>query len=126
MIMMFVMYGASFAIQAFTRPVYGVALMLFYYDQRIRQEGFDIEWMMFQAGLVPPAPQPAQLEPQTLPTTEIPPSLPLTTEIEALPVDSVPDAAFEASAGHAPEAATEPAPQPPVTAPPDHSDSTAA
>jgi hypothetical protein len=24
------------------------------YDQRIRNEGFDIEWMMMQAGLVPP------------------------------------------------------------------------
>jgi hypothetical protein len=26
--------------------------MLFYYDQRIRKEGFDIEWMMQRAGLV--------------------------------------------------------------------------
>jgi hypothetical protein len=25
--------------------------MLFYYDQRIRTEGYDIEWMMAQAGL---------------------------------------------------------------------------
>jgi hypothetical protein len=27
--------------------------VLFYYDQRIRLEGFDIEWMMQQAGMVP-------------------------------------------------------------------------
>ena len=27
--------------------------MLFYFDQRIRKEGFDIEWMMQQAGLAP-------------------------------------------------------------------------
>jgi hypothetical protein len=53
-IMIFVFYGARFAIQAFTRPVYGIALMLFYYDQRIRQEAFDIEWMMLRAGLVVP------------------------------------------------------------------------
>jgi hypothetical protein len=33
------------------RPVYGIALVLFYYDQRIRKEGYDIEWMMEQAGL---------------------------------------------------------------------------
>jgi hypothetical protein len=37
--------------------VYGIALMLFYYDQRIRQEAFDIEWMMLKAGLVVPAAQ---------------------------------------------------------------------
>jgi len=40
--------------------VYGIALVLFYYDQRIRMEGFDIEWMMQQAGMadaLPPAPQ---------------------------------------------------------------------
>jgi hypothetical protein len=28
-------------------------LTLFYYDQRIRKEGFDIEWMMQAAGLAP-------------------------------------------------------------------------
>ena len=28
--------------------------MFFYYDQRIRLEGFDIEWMMQRAGLVVP------------------------------------------------------------------------
>jgi hypothetical protein len=59
MITIFVIYGAGFAVQALTRPVYGIALILFYYDQRIRQEGFDIEWMMMRAGLVvPQAPQP--------------------------------------------------------------------
>ena len=30
----------------------GVAL--FYYDQRVRKEGYDIEWMMQAAGLMPP------------------------------------------------------------------------
>jgi hypothetical protein len=30
--------------------------VLFYYDQRIRKEGFDIEWMMQQAGLTEPHP----------------------------------------------------------------------
>jgi hypothetical protein len=62
LVMLFIVYGASFAVQALVRPVYGIALVLFYYDQRIRQEGFDIEWMMQQAGMVtasPPAPQAA-------------------------------------------------------------------
>jgi hypothetical protein len=54
MLIMFVAYAAAFAVQAFTKPVYGIALVLFYYDQRIRIEGFDIEWMMQRAGLVVP------------------------------------------------------------------------
>jgi hypothetical protein len=53
-VMIFIIYGASFAVQALTRPIYGIALTLFYYDQRIRQEGFDIEWLMHRAGLVAP------------------------------------------------------------------------
>jgi hypothetical protein len=72
MVLLFVVYGAVFAVQALTRPVYGIALMLFYYDQRIRLEGFDIEWMMQQAGLVVPvshtpraAPWLAGMPPQT-------------------------------------------------------------
>jgi hypothetical protein len=56
MLIIFVAYAAAFAVQAFTKPVYGIALVLFYYDQRIRLEGFDIEWMMQRAGLVVPAP----------------------------------------------------------------------
>jgi hypothetical protein len=52
MVFLFTMYGASFAVQALTKPVYAIALLLFYYDQRIRKEGFDIEWMMRQAGIV--------------------------------------------------------------------------
>jgi uncharacterized membrane protein len=41
----------NFALQTLLAPVYITALMLFYYDQRIRTEGYDIEWMMAQAGL---------------------------------------------------------------------------
>jgi hypothetical protein len=43
-------------------PIYSTGLTLFYYDQRIRKEGFDIEWMMQAAGL---APQPELPTPQT-------------------------------------------------------------
>lgn len=63
MTILLISYAVSFAVQAFTQPVSGIALMLFYYDQRIRKEGYDIEWMMRQAGLVvpvaAPAPEPA-------------------------------------------------------------------
>jgi len=114
MILLFVIYGAGFAIQAFTRPVFGIALMLFYYDQRIRQEGFDIEWMMFQAGLVPPAPQPVQpdllseAQPSHSPEIAAPPALEAQPDPTPVPM------------------AEELAPEPAVTAPPDASDSTAA
>ncbi len=50
-LMLFLFYGSSFASQAFTNPVSGIALMLVYYDQRIRKEAFDIEWMMREAGM---------------------------------------------------------------------------
>ena len=55
--------AVGFAVLALILPVYGIALTLLYYDQRIRLEGFDIEWMMQQAGLVappPPAPPPSE------------------------------------------------------------------
>jgi hypothetical protein len=40
--------------QIILAPVPWIALVLFYYDQRIRKEGYDIEWMMQQAGLAQP------------------------------------------------------------------------
>lgn len=79
MIVLFVAYAAGFAVQALIKPIYGIALVLFYYDQRIRLEGFDIEWMMQRAGMVAPAatvgPAAAQIEehqsaePETQPAT---------------------------------------------------------
>lgn len=54
---MFAWYAISFAVQAFTRPVFGIALTLFYFDQRIRKEGFDIEWLMRGAGMAMPVPE---------------------------------------------------------------------
>jgi hypothetical protein len=59
MVAMFVTYGAFFAVKALTKPIYGIARIVFYFDQRIRKEGFDIEWMMQQAGMMsPPHPDP--------------------------------------------------------------------
>lgn len=56
-------YGMGIAAQALTKPVYAIAFVLFYFDQRIRHEGFDIEWMMTRAGLVVPEPQQPERQP---------------------------------------------------------------
>lgn len=47
----------NFATQVLLAPIIMIASVLFYYDQRIRKEGFDIEWMMERAGLAQPQPQ---------------------------------------------------------------------
>ncbi|HVN92250.1 MAG TPA: hypothetical protein VMT38_01065 [Terracidiphilus sp.] len=49
-------FVVDFLLQVLLAPVSAIALVLFYYDQRIRKEGFDIEWMMQQAGLAQPTP----------------------------------------------------------------------
>jgi hypothetical protein len=55
----------GFFTNSFIGPMYATGLTLFYYDQRVRKEGFDIEWMMQAAGLNSPAPE--------LPQTTVPP-----------------------------------------------------
>jgi hypothetical protein len=52
MFALFSMYGSYFIAKAVTKPMYGIAETVFYFDQRIRKEGFDIEWMMQQAGMM--------------------------------------------------------------------------
>jgi hypothetical protein len=49
------LYGSWWVIGTLLAPVFPIALTLFYYDQRIRKEGFDIEWMMQSAGMTEPA-----------------------------------------------------------------------
>lgn len=48
----------SFLERSFVTPIYAIALLLFYNDQRTRQEGYDIELLMAQAGWssLPPIP----------------------------------------------------------------------
>jgi hypothetical protein len=53
---------ANFATQVLLAPVFMIAAVLFYYDQRIRKEGYDIEWMMQRAGLAQPQTQSAPAE----------------------------------------------------------------
>jgi hypothetical protein len=45
---------AAFIVSLLIGPIFPIALTLFYYDQRIRQEGYDIERMMESAGMIVP------------------------------------------------------------------------
>jgi hypothetical protein len=45
-------FGTFFS-GSFVLPIYSIALTLFYYDQRIRKEGYDVEWLMEQAAMPP-------------------------------------------------------------------------
>jgi hypothetical protein len=59
--------SVSFLVRAFVTPIYSIALLLFYYDQRTRHEGYDIEQLMARAGwteIPPPPPPPSPLPPQ--------------------------------------------------------------
>ena len=56
----------SFFTNTFLGPIGAAGITLFYYDQRVRKEGYDIEWMMQAAGLTVPAP-PSALEPPPAP-----------------------------------------------------------
>lgn len=61
----------GFLTNSFVGPMYATGFALFYYDQRIRKEGYDIEWMMQSAGLtVPEPPAEAPESEWTLPEPE--------------------------------------------------------
>jgi hypothetical protein len=46
----------AFCTNTFVAPIYATGLTLFYYDQRMRKEGYDIERMMQAAGMTAPPP----------------------------------------------------------------------
>lgn len=46
----------GFFTNSFLGPIWAAGITLFYFDQRVRKEGYDIEWMMQAAGLTPPEP----------------------------------------------------------------------
>jgi hypothetical protein len=60
----------GFLTNSFIGPIYATGITLFYYDQRIRKEGFDIEWMMEGAGMT--ASPPYQLLPASVPVSAEP------------------------------------------------------
>jgi len=51
-------------IGAVVGPLYPIAVTLFYYDQRSRKEGFDVEIMMEAAGLETAEPEPSGSSPK--------------------------------------------------------------
>jgi hypothetical protein len=52
--------AVSFLCSTLMKPAYSIGLTLFYYDARIRKEGYDVEWMLEHSTqpetLVPPEP----------------------------------------------------------------------
>jgi len=95
-----VIYGGSFVVRAATKPIYTIAQMAFYYDQRVRKEGFDIEWLMRQAGMVPAPP----------PLPEAPPWMPpVLAKNNAPPLPSEPSAGIAPAREQAPEHSMPPA-----------------
>lgn len=67
----------NFFINTFVGPIYATGITLFYYDQRVRKEGFDILWMMQAAGLAAPeVPSPAQIGTEDGAAEAQPPALP--------------------------------------------------
>jgi len=75
----------SFLERSFVMPIYAIALLLFYNDQRTRQEGYDIELLMAQAGwsTLPPADPIPSLQPGL-------PLQPASTEHTAEPITAEP------------------------------------
>ena len=53
----------NFLINTLVSPIYATGFTLFYYDQRVRKEGFDIEHMLAQAGYAPALPAAVSAEP---------------------------------------------------------------
>jgi hypothetical protein len=89
----------GFFTNSFIGPMYATGLTLFYYDQRVRKEGFDIEWMMEAAGMTAPAPT-AEAAPDALlpwPELDLPPD-PAPSSADS-PVQPVPEAEPPTPAG---------------------------
>lgn len=64
-----------FLSSSFVVPIWSIALTLFYYDQRVRKEGYDVEWLMEQAAAAGPHPK-GDLDARSQ-TTSVAPPLPI-------------------------------------------------
>jgi hypothetical protein len=70
----------SFFTTTFVAPIPAIGITLFYYDQRVRKEGYDIEWMMQAAGLTVPLPVPAQQQTSDATSWQAPPPAPVESQ----------------------------------------------
>jgi uncharacterized membrane protein len=75
----------GFFTNTFLGPIWATGVTLLYYDQRVRKEGFDIEWMMQAAGLTVPAPAPIIEAESAPPPTREPTAFPNETQPESAP-----------------------------------------
>ncbi|HMD76208.1 MAG TPA: hypothetical protein VKG86_02420 [Terracidiphilus sp.] len=80
----------GFFTNSFIGPMYATGLTLFYYDQRVRKEGFDIEWMMQAAGLTVPAAEPPAAEPTQAAASEADSTLPVKAVPEVASTEPAP------------------------------------
>jgi hypothetical protein len=62
----------AFCTNTFVTPIMATGVTLFYYDQRVRKEGYDIEWMMQAAGMTAPIAAPALAPGETPPAVFTP------------------------------------------------------
>jgi hypothetical protein len=83
----------GFVTNTFIGPMYATGLTLFYYDQRIRKEGYDIEWLMKAAGMTEPLPEASggEIVPYDEPVPPIAePSRPHAPQPDSVPSTDVP------------------------------------
>jgi hypothetical protein len=80
----------SFLERSFVMPIYAIALLLFYNDQRTRQEGYDIELLMEQAGwsTLPPLPPVEPVPAAPVSAEPVPPIATPVAEQESVPVST--------------------------------------
>jgi hypothetical protein len=78
----------AFFTNTFLGPIWATGITLFYYDQRVRKEGFDIEWMMQAAGLTPLAAEPTQAAASEADSTLLAKAVPEVASTEPAPPQS--------------------------------------
>ena len=109
----------EFFTTTFLGPIYATGITLLYYDQRVRKEGFDIEWMMLAAGLTVPAPVPfIEAESAPLPYSYSP-AFPTETQPEAPSPSAPPIHAAPVESIEPPPSPDPPSPHPPSPGPSD-------
>jgi hypothetical protein len=86
----------SFFTTTFLSPIGAAGVTLFYYDQRVRKEGYDIEWMMQAAGLTVPNPPAAPASSEAVAAQEgAEPWLALDAHFDPPPTAQEPEAGHE-------------------------------
>ena len=113
-LMIVLIYGGVFLVRAVTKPIYTIAQMLLYYDQRIRKEGFDIDWLMRRAGLVQPPAAAPEAAPW-MPPVSARAGAPL---LRAEPTEFNAASSQDAAGSHRPSGIAAESPTPSPTAPP--------